>query len=122
MAPPKKEINDTQVYKLAQLMCTHEEIASFFNVSTDTVARRYAELIKRGQETGKMSLRRKQWKLADKSAGMCIWLGKQYLDQVDTKEIVIPDADKYFQKIADAIMQSDTDPDSLLQRQSSFRS
>lgn len=122
MGRPKKEINEEQVIKLANMMCTHTEIASFFNVSTDTIANRFSDVIKKGHEVGKMSLRRYQWDIAKKgSAVMCIWLGKQYLDQVDVKEVVIPDAAEHFKKIADAISKSDTNSDSLLQGQSSFR-
>ena len=35
-----------------------------------------------------MSLRRIQWKLADKNTSMAIFLGKQYLGQKDTIEQV----------------------------------
>ena len=79
-------IDQDQVFKLAQLMCTHQEIADFFDVSTDTIARHFAELIKQGREVGKISLRRKQWLMADKSAAMGIFLGKNYLDQADKIE------------------------------------
>jgi hypothetical protein len=40
-----------------------------------------------GKEEGKISLRRKQLRLAEKSAGMAIFLGKNYLDQADRHEI-----------------------------------
>lgn len=121
MARPKKPIDEKQVYKLAQLMCTHVEIASFFDVHSETIANRFADLIKRGHETGKMSLRRKQWALADKSPAMCIWLGKQYLGQVERTELNIPNAEEYFKQIADAISQSDTDSSRLLSGQTSLR-
>ncbi len=81
MGRPKLEISETQVLNLAKLMCTHKEIASFFNCSTDTIADRFSDTIIKGHEVGKISLRRKQWKLAGKNAAMAIWLGKQYLDQ-----------------------------------------
>ena len=47
----------------------------------------FSEVFKQKRELGKMSLRRKQWKLADKSAPMAIFLGKQYLGQRDAIEI-----------------------------------
>ena len=41
---------------------------------------------------GKISLRRKQWQLAEKSASMAIWLGKQYLNQRDNVDVTVSDA------------------------------
>ena len=81
MARPKAEINEEQVLKLAQIMCTHEEIAAFFDVDKSTISRRFATTIAKGHEIAKMSIRRKQFKLADTNAALCIWLGKQYLGQ-----------------------------------------
>jgi hypothetical protein len=34
-----------------------------------------------GREEGKASLRRMQWRAAERSTAMLIWLGKQYLGQ-----------------------------------------
>lgn len=38
---------------------------------------------------GKISLRRWQFKMAEHSVPMAIWLGKQYLGQRDSQEIVL---------------------------------
>ena len=80
---PKKEIDYTTVEKLANIQCTQDEIASFLGISTRTLQRdeQFMELFNRGRENGKMSLRRMQWKHAEKSVPMAIWLGKQYLGQ-----------------------------------------
>ena len=43
----------------------------------------FAEAFKKYSDKGKMSLRRTQFKLAERSASMAIWLGKQMLDQED---------------------------------------
>lgn len=85
---PKKEIDYVTVEKLANIQCTQEEIASFLGISTRTLQRdeKFIELFNRGRENGKMSLRRIQWKHAEKSATMAIWLGKQYLGQKDMIE------------------------------------
>ena len=82
---PKKEIDYTTVEKLANIQCTQDEIASFLGISTRTLQRdeQFMELFNRGRENGKMSLRRMQWKHAEKSVPMAIWLGKQYLGQRD---------------------------------------
>lgn len=85
---PKKEINYETVEKLANIQCTQEEIASFLGISTRTLQRdeQFMELFAKGRENGKMSLRRIQWKHAEKSVPMAIWLGKQYLGQKDIIE------------------------------------
>ena len=85
---PKKEIDYATVEKLANIQCTQEEIASFLGISTRTLQRdeQFMELFNKGSESGKMSLRRIQWKHAEKSASMAIWLGKQYLGQKDIIE------------------------------------
>ena len=44
-------------------------------------------LYKKGQDNGKRSLRRIQFKLAEKNPTMAIWLGKQYLGQRDNIEV-----------------------------------
>ena len=73
---------------LAGYMCTDEEIAYEMGTSVDPLhnARNnavFAECKKKGLAHGKASLRRKQFKLAEKNASMAIFLGKQYLDQKD---------------------------------------
>lgn len=88
MARPKKEIDYEAVEKLASIQCTQEEIASFLNLSVRTLQRdeEFCRLYKKGQENGKMSLRRTQFKLAEKNTSMAIFLGKQYLGQRDVIE------------------------------------
>ena len=88
------EINLEDLEKLCRLNCTHEEIAAYFNVSTKTVQRRYAEepdfaaAVDRGKAHGKLSLRRAQLKLVESgNPTMAIWLGKQLLNQTDKQEI-----------------------------------
>lgn len=85
---PKKEIDYATVEKLANIQCTQEEIASFLGISSRTLLRdeKFKELFAKGRENGKASLRRIQWKHAEKSASMAIWLGKQYLGQKDVIE------------------------------------
>lgn len=97
MGRPKKEIDKEMFEELCGLQCTEEEIASVFRCSIDTLSRfcqreykeSFAELYKKLSEGGKTSLRRKQWKLAETSATMAIWLGKQYLGQKDSSEVSI---------------------------------
>lgn len=89
MARPKKEIDYTIVEKLAGIQCTQEEIANFLEISVRTLQRdeEFCRIFKKGQDNGKMSLKRYQFKLAEKNTAMAIWLGKQYLGQKDNIDI-----------------------------------
>ena len=82
---PKIELDVEQIKKLAEIQCTIKEIAYIMGVSTDTITRNYQDAVDTGKETGKMLLRRAQWRKAieDGNPTMQIWLGKQYLGQAD---------------------------------------
>ncbi len=87
---PKIKLNYELIEKLSYIQCTQVEIASTLEVSTKTLQRdeEFCRIYKKGQEEGKMSLRRLQWKLANKdNVTMAIWLGKQYLGQKDKQEV-----------------------------------
>lgn len=93
MGRPPLEIDADLVEKLASIHCTMKEIAAVAGCSVDTLERRFAEVIKNGQEKGKTSLRRYQWKAAEKgNVSMLIWLGKQILGQRDKSKEEIQDA------------------------------
>lgn len=99
MARPRKEIDKKQFENLCALQCTHDEICAWFDVTAKTLEswckRTYGDSFskvfaqKRGK--GKISLRRSQWQLAEKSASMAIWLGKQYLNQRDNVDVTVSD-------------------------------
>ena len=80
-----------QVKGLCAIQCTKEEVCAFLGIHHDTImrgARReygctFGELREEWAQGGKCSLRRKQWRLADKSTAMAIFLGKQMLGQRD---------------------------------------
>lgn len=93
--PPEKQVNFDQVIYWMKLQATAEEIAAAFHMCEDTLDRRlkeefgvgFSELKKRiGPGEAKISLRRYQFKQAEKSATMAIWLGKQWLGQRDHEE------------------------------------
>lgn len=87
---PKFKIDYNTVEKLANIMCTQAEIATFLGCDVRTLQRdnEFCRIYKKGQETGKMSLRRWQFESAKKGkVPMQIWLGKQYLGQRDNIEI-----------------------------------
>lgn len=94
MARPKKKIDEKLVKDLASIMCTMIEIASICGCSVDTLERRFADVIKEGQNIGKTSLRRWQYLAAQKgNVTMLIWLGKQFLGQKDRQETEITSYD-----------------------------
>lgn len=112
MARPKININKEQFEKLCGLQCTEEEIASFFNCSPDTIERfckreynaRFAEVFKNKRNMGKISLRRSQWKLAEKYPSMAIFLGKQFLGQTDAHEVTVAEIDPAVRKEIEAFL------------------
>lgn len=87
---PRIKIDYKQVEQLAAIQCTDEEIAAVLGVERSTIKRRkkdddeFCTAYKKGQQRGKASLRRMQFKAAEGgNATMLIWLGKQYLGQSD---------------------------------------
>lgn len=86
---PKKEIDLVTVEKLATIQCTQEEIAQFLGVSIRTLQRNkeFCRVYKKGLDSGRMSLRRLQWKAAERgNTPALIWLGKQYLSQSENPQ------------------------------------
>jgi hypothetical protein len=77
----RKPIDLELVYGLAKLHCTNREIASLTGVSVDTLQRQYHDILDKGRDDGKMTLRRSMWDLAlnGKNPTMMIWLSKQHL-------------------------------------------
>ena len=91
MGRPMKQIDKMQFEKLCALQCTEEEICGFLDVTDKTLERwcqkeykaHFSEVFRQKRGVGKVSLRRSQWRLAEKNSNMAIWLGKQYLGQRD---------------------------------------
>lgn len=79
---------------LCSIQCTKEEICSVLDVSEKTLnswcndkyGKNFSLVFNEKRLLGKSSLRRMQWKLAEKNNAMAIWLGKQYLGQKDKVE------------------------------------
>ena len=99
MARPRKEIDQKQFENLCGLQCTKEEICGWFGITDKTLdawckrtyKQGFSDVFRQKRGLGKISLRRHQWKLAEKNANMAIWLGKQYLGQ---REQIPDDANK----------------------------
>lgn len=115
--PPDEMTDKMWLYaeKMAFIQCTGEEIACCLNMHYDTllahINRRgyasFSEWHKIHSAGGKMSLRRKQFKMAQESVPMAIWLGKQYLGQKEQTEanysvhqMRLPTTDKLQQLVA----------------------
>lgn len=101
MARPRIEIDEDAFKKLCGLQCTLVEIASFFQCSEDTIERwckrelklNFAEAFKKYSASGKISLRRWQFKMAEHNCAMAIFLGKNWLGQTDKIEQTITEVE-----------------------------
>lgn len=97
MGRPRKEIDKIEFEKLCGLQCTKEEMCGWFDVTDKTLEswckrvykKGFSEIFSEKRGKGKISLRRSQFKLAEKSAAMAIFLGKNYLGQSDRIEQVV---------------------------------
>lgn len=108
---PRKVIDKEQFEKLCGLQCSLEEIAGWFHCSPDTIEnwckreykQNFSDVYKRHSAAGKISLRRYQFKLAEKHPVMAIWLGKQHLGQKDIPDYEDPEALKRAKEILGGI-------------------
>ena len=92
---PQKNIDKKTFENLCAIQCTKDEICGIFDIDEKTLTRwckdtyneGFSDVFKRKSQTGKMSLRRTQFKLAEKNPTVAMWLGKQYLGQRDNIEV-----------------------------------
>jgi len=96
---PAFELSDQDFERLVgmiRIQCTRDEICNIFGVTDKTLnnalERRgqpnFSALYKKHQDEGRASLRRQQWKAAEKgNPTMLIWLGKQMLGQRDASSL-----------------------------------
>ena len=111
MARPRKEIDERDFESLCTLQCTKEEICGFFDVSDKTLenwckrtySEGFSEVFKKKRGKGKISLRRAQFRLAEKNANMAIFLGKNYLGQTDKIETTDTEALKKLDDLMEKI-------------------
>lgn len=105
---PLAEYDKKEFMNLVGIGCTQEEICWWFRDDTgkpanvDTLSRwcvrtfgeNFKEYYKKnGGIAMKISLRKNQLKLSEKSAAMAIFLGKQYLGQKDQQDVQISRSD-----------------------------
>ena len=80
----RKFVTPDDVYKLAAIGSTNTEIARWFGIEEQTLRYNFSEILQKGREDVKQSLRMAQLKLAlSGNAVMLIWLGKNLLGQTD---------------------------------------
>lgn len=97
MARPRIDVDKEQFEKLCSIQCTKSEIAGYFKCSEDTIDRwcyreykaSFAVVFQQKRGIGKISLRRAQFRMAEVNPTMAIWLGKQYLGQVEKQDIAV---------------------------------
>lgn len=93
--PAQNRIDKNVFENLCGLQCTLEEVCSAFDVNDKTLnswckstyGTTFYEVFKEKRGKGQISLRRMQWKLAEKNPSMAIFLGKNYLGQRDNVEV-----------------------------------
>jgi hypothetical protein len=84
-----KRIHTKDIERIARLQCSRKEAAAFLGIRASQFDRllrkdeRVRAAWEKGQELGKISLRRKQMRLASVNAPMAIFLGKNILGQKD---------------------------------------
>lgn len=91
---PPKEFDQDLFESLCGIMCTEDEICDIFKTTDKTLVNwcnrtygmGFSDAHKMFSARGKLSLRRYQFKLAQKNASMAIFLGKNYLGQRDDIE------------------------------------
>jgi len=98
MARPRLEVTPQMlmaVREIAKKQCPDEEIAAYLGISYSTFKRRkvenpeLADAIEVGRDSGKQTLREKQWDMAiGGNIIMAIFLGKQYLGQSDKTDLM----------------------------------
>mgnify|MGYP003294083972 CR=1 FL=1 len=115
MPRPKKYIDQNQFESLCAIQCTLTEICNVLGVTDKTLnawCRRtyrasFSEVFKTKRDKGKVSLRRLQYKAAEAgNVTMLIWLGKQWLDQVE-KPQKPDDEDDISDEIEDLLQELD---------------
>jgi len=84
-----KAIDERQLEQLAMIQCSYEEMAAVLGCDQSTLTKRFSQVIKKGREKGRMSLKRMQYKKAmEGNVVMMIWLGKQHLGQREPRQDV----------------------------------
>ena len=92
---PKKPIDWKEAEKLCYFQCSEIEIADWFHVSVDTLARRlkdekgvsFKEFFELHRVGGKIALRRNMFRMSEKHPSMAIFMAKNWLGMKDSQDI-----------------------------------
>lgn len=113
MARPIKNIDKNTFEQLCAIQCTQQEICDVLNIDHKTLTawckrtynNDYSQVYKQYSSKGKMTLRRYQFKLAEKYPAMAIFLGKQMLGQKDSVNIETTETqEKHEEKLMEALV------------------
>ena len=108
-------INKEHFEGMCKIQCTKDEMCAIFQIDEVTLTKwcketygvGFSDIYKSKSSTGKMSLRRQQFKSAENgNVTMQIWLGKQWLgqtDKVESKNENVETSDVIFDKLAKAL-------------------
>lgn len=89
MGRPLKELDRRQIKELAKIQCTLPEIAAVMGCHKSLLEKKHLDIISEGRDIGKSSLRRAQFQKAlEGNPAMLVWLGKHYLDQKESVQII----------------------------------
>lgn len=116
----RKKIDKKQFEKLCAIQCTLTEIAGWFKTNSSrirdwcerTYQKTFEEVYEIYSADGKISLRRNQFNLSQNNPTMAIWLGKQYLGQIDKNDIDLKadiPSDGLFAALQKGLMEEKTD-------------
>ena len=94
MSMPEKKPDWKLIAELCKIQCTRQEIYATVNITDKTIDKHckidhgmsFSEFYEQNREGGRSSLRRSQWKMAQNTPSLSIWLGKQYLGQRDQQQ------------------------------------
>ena len=105
-------INQEHFEGMCRIQCTKDEICGILDIDEGTLTKwcketynlGFSDIYKKKSSTGKMSLRRQQFKSAENgNVTMQIWLGKQYLGQTDKIEEKIKNTEE---KLANGLLKA----------------
>ena len=83
---PRCKIDPMQVYEMARIHCTWEEMAAALLVSPDTLEKHFTGIVNLARNEGKKSLRRSMFGQVEKgNTSIMIWLSKNHLGMKDAE-------------------------------------
>lgn len=94
---PIKPIDVNILKQLAEIHCTHLEMAKVLGCSRDLLEKKYGDILEEGKQCGKASLRRAMWKagVENGNTAMLIFMAKNLLGMTDRPILDDQDIRKY---------------------------